>query len=335
MTPQWIKERIAQGKRFIISSHINPDADGVGAALALHWLLMKLDKQVKIVNAERLPPSFCFLEQVAPMAQRPDSTDKSADAWFVLDSSKLERTGLKLADMPDTIYTIDHHYDNEFYGRENWVDAGAPAASELIFRLIRSYDLIPDLPVAEALYAGVLVDTGGYKFSNTNERAFTMSAELVRFGVDAQKIYKAVFLDKTMPRIRLEGLLLSRAELLMNDKVCIMEINDEILKLSGAGREDMEGISNLTMCMRGVEVGLLFIRIGDKTKACFRSNGGGFNVRNVASEFGGGGHAAAAGCVLSMPLFEARRLVLEKILNRLANVSEGHSETSAPLVLKS
>ncbi len=330
MIPRWINERIERSSNFIISSHINPDADGVGAAIGLSWLLTKLGKKARIVNAEKLPPSFRFLEDVFPVNQKIQPSDRSYDAWFVLDSSKLSRTGLKREEMPDVILTIDHHYDNELYGQENWVDAKAPAASELIYRLIGSYGIKPDLPVAEALYAGVLIDTGGFKFSNTNERAFSMSMELMRLGVDAQKIYKAVFLDKTIQRIRLEGILLSRAEMLMNSRVCVMEITDEVLKTTGAGKEDMEGISNLTMCMRGVDVGLLFIRIADKTKVCFRSNGD-LNVRDVAFIFGGGGHAAAAGCVLKADIVEARKLVLEKIASLLTGNSAPVQEKPLPL----
>ena len=222
MIPNWVKERISKGNTFVISSHINPDADGAGSCAAMAWLLRKLGKTASIVNAERLPPSFRFLENLFPVSQRPSKTDKSADIWFVLDSSKLVRTGLNIADMPQELLCIDHHYDNETYGRENWVDGQAPATAELIFSLIRSYGIAPDLPVAEALYAGVLVDTGGFKFSNTGERAFAMSAELMRCGVDSQKIYKSVFLDKSVERVRLEGTLMSQAELLLDGRVCVM-----------------------------------------------------------------------------------------------------------------
>jgi phosphoesterase RecJ-like protein len=332
--PNWVKERIGRGNAFVVSSHINPDADGAGSAAAMAWFLTKLGKRASVVNAERLPPAFRFLESVFPVASRPSKADKSADAWFVLDSSKRVRAGLMTSDMPADLLCIDHHYDNEYYGRENWVDAGAPATSELIYSLIRSYGLTPDLPVAEALYAGVLVDTGGFKFSNTSERAFSMCAELMRCGVDSQKMYKTVFLDKTLERIRLEGALLSGAEVLMDGRVCLMEVSGEILKSTGAGKEDLEGISNLTMCLRNIEVGLLFVRIGNKTKVCFRSNGG-RNIRDVAFHFGGGGHAAAAGCVMDAAIPEARRTVLEKVAELLKRetAAEPADKTSARIAM--
>ena len=129
MVPENIKERIQQGKKFLVSTHINPDADGVGASVAVCWLLHQLGRQAAIVNTESLPPAFSFIEDIYPISPQVPENMSDADVWIVVDSSKLDRTGIRIDRSGLTVVNIDHHVDNEYFGQDNWVDAEAPAIS--------------------------------------------------------------------------------------------------------------------------------------------------------------------------------------------------------------
>jgi phosphoesterase RecJ-like protein len=305
--PESVHDALEKGGKFILSTHVNPDADGVGASAALCWLLRRLGRKAHIVNVEKLPDRFAFIEDIFPAARSLTPELADADTWVVLDASRLCRTGLEAAAQGRFLVNVDHHADNERFGRCNWVDPRAPAVSEMIFWLIRECGYYPDREIAEALYTGMLIDTGGFKFSNTDSRAFRACAELQECGVDCRGLYQKVFLDKSIGRLRLEGEIMRGAALHFNGRVCVMEVTEEALR--GAEGADLEGISNLPMQLRDIEVGVMFIPKGDKTKVCLRSNGN-LNAGEMASRYGGGGHAAAAGCTLPGSPGEARATVL-------------------------
>jgi phosphoesterase RecJ-like protein len=314
--PDCVKKHIQEGHKFLISTHINPDADGVGACVALCWLLWKIGKKAHILNLERLPVKFNFLESIFDISDQVNEAAKDADTWMILDSSRLERVGFDQMPSGKAMVNIDHHVDNEFFGQCNWVDPRAPATSEMIYWLIKEYGFFPDKEIAEVLYTGMLIDTGGFKFSNTNSRAFKVCEELADCGIDCHGLYKTVFMDKSINRLQLEGWLKSHARLLFDNKVCLMEVTDETFRTTGTGHSDLEGISNLPMDVAGIEIGLIFIWKGEKTKVCFRSNGNS-NVGEIASFFGGGGHAAAAGCTVDGDLKSVQKKVLDKVTEML------------------
>ncbi|MFH0920357.1 MAG: DHH family phosphoesterase [Fibrobacterota bacterium] len=306
-----IQQGIDRGRAFVICTHVNPDADGVGAAVAFAWLLQRLGKSAWIVKRERLPGQFRFIEEIFPVHTDLPAAAADADTWVVLDASRSSRT-----DFPPpagcTVINIDHHADNEYFGDFNWVDSSAAATAVMVFGLIRAYGLFTDRAVAESLYAGILIDTGGFKFSNTNAGVFSACAELAACGVDCQRLYNLVFLGKPFARFRLEGQLMSRAELLQDGRVCLMAVTEEAMAESGAARDQLEGLSNLTMGLRGVEVGIMFIAQAEAVKVCLRSDGA-WNVGEIATRFGGGGHAAAAGCTLPGGIAAARVRVMDAV----------------------
>ena len=315
--PDALPKAIDAGKSFIVSTHINPDADGVGASVALCWLLQKLGRRAQIVNSEHLPDNFRFLEGLFPIEKDLSMAALSADTWMVLDASRLSRTGFQPPDQPLCILNIDHHADNERFGSCNWVDSKAPAVSEMVYWLIREFGFFPDPEIAEALYAGILIDTGGFKFSNTGIRAFRVCAELAENGLDCEKVYKRVFMDKSLGRLHLEGEIFRTCALELDGRVCIMQVTEATFRETGTGQADLEGISNLSTQLKGVEVGVVLIRREGRTKACLRSNGT-VNVGKVAACFGGGGHAAAAGCTLDASIEETRKRILAEVAQILS-----------------
>lgn len=312
MIPDNVPRAIEAGRKFVISTHTNPDADGVAASVALCWLLWKLGRRAQLVITEALPGKFSFLEGMFPIARTPGPETADADTWMVVDASRFSRTGLSRPPEGTPLINIDHHADNECFGTANWVDAHAPAASEMVYWLLRECGHAPDREIAEALYTGILIDTGGFKFSNTGARAFQVCAELAACGVDCQGLYRTVFLDKSAGRMRLEGEIMRGAEMLFNGRLCAMEITENLLERTGTDHTDLEGVSNLTMQVKGVDAGVILIHNGPKIKVCLRSDGR-INVGEVASFFGGGGHAAAAGCTFECPAAEVREKVLAKL----------------------
>ncbi|OGJ87222.1 MAG: hypothetical protein A2268_06750 [Candidatus Raymondbacteria bacterium RifOxyA12_full_50_37] len=304
-----VSRGIARGKRFVVSTHVNPDADGVGACVALCWMLRKMGKSAQLVIIEKLPRNLSFIEKIFPVARSFTNAFQNADTFVVIDSSRIERTGVTQAPKGLSIINIDHHRDNSRFGDYNWVDPCAPATAEMVYSLISHYGFKPEKKIAEVLYAGILVDTGGFKFSNTQTRVFSVCARLAACGIDCHQLYRTVFLDKSNGRIRLEGLLLSEAVFLRNGRICVMTIGARELQRTGARDSDLEGISNLTMALMSVRIGILFFRNNDSVKICFRSDGS-YDIGELAGSFGGGGHAAAAGCTLEGHWTDVRRKVL-------------------------
>ncbi|MBL8025121.1 MAG: bifunctional oligoribonuclease/PAP phosphatase NrnA [Fibrobacteres bacterium] len=314
MIPETLKKSIVEGRTFIITTHVNPDADGVGSCVAMSRLLQRMGKSFYIVNHAHLPPSFSFLENLAEIYTELPAGSEKADTWLVLDTSRPDRTGRIKASEGRKTVVIDHHADNPRYGDVCWVDGKASATVEMIFELYQAFDMVPDIEAATALYAGMLIDTGGFRFSNTSSKTLNTAAELLKCGVLPHELFRQVFLDKRAQRVKLEGLMYNSLEMHRDGRVCVMSITQDMLKIAGANESDLEGLSNNTLTIKDVQVGILFIENPNNVKVCFRSDGKP-NVSEMAAIFDGGGHAAASGCTINEPLPMARKKIFDSIIS--------------------
>jgi phosphoesterase RecJ-like protein len=325
-----ISDILLPAKSICITSHRDPDGDSIGSQLALGELLESQGKRYCILNQGELPGKYRFLDpqqriQNLNSLQRTLNSKTSFDLVFVLDSTCLERIGevSRLITPGVTVINIDHHPDNERFGTFNYIDEEASAVGEMIFHLLDYFSFPLNATVATQLYAAILTDTGRFKFSNTTPLCLKTCAQLVQAGADPRYITNQIYFNYSLSFLKLLGSVLSHPQMLFGGKVCVMIIRQENLAQLGVEPNEMEGVVDYTLFLKGVEVGLLFTeKENGKTKVNLRSQNE-YDVSKVARIFGGGGHRNAAGCTLDLALKEAQPIIVEQVGRILKNEPVG------------
>jgi len=306
-------ELIESHQRFIISSHQSLDGDSIGSQLAMLWYLRSRGKEVVVYNTDPVPRKFMFLENVAEISTvQPASF--TPDVLCVLDCSHLYRLGWKAEGSAPVIINIDHHRDNGRFGTLNYVDDHAAATGALLYRFFKESNITIPPFVAEALYAAIMTDTGGFRFSNTSSTILRISADLIDLGAECSKIYEKVYSSHTPQGLALQARVWSSLTYHLGGKVCSMVMPTALLDEIGAVYSDSEGMVDHTVTAEGVEVGLMVKHSPTSSHFSLRSTGR-IDVGKVAQTIpGGGGHFSAAGCTLDLPFEKAFPYMLD-ILN--------------------
>jgi bifunctional oligoribonuclease and PAP phosphatase NrnA len=311
-----VSEQIQRGDNFCVVSHVNPDGDSIGSLAAMSELLAGLNKQHVIFLHDKVPDKYLFLLEGLPVTR--DMADVRTGPLLALDCSDLSRLGqLQEREKDYFIINIDHHVSNTRYGQINLVDPLAAATGEIIYRLALLLKARITKKMARALYTSISTDTGSFKYENTTGQTFQVMADLMQTGFHLREVSLRVFDETSLSSICLLREGLKSLWVSPDGKIACLTIQDEILTACDAREEDLEGLINHAVNIRGVEVGLLFRqKEAGEIKVGFRSKG--VDVSRVAASLGGGGHAKAAGCSLDGDLEEARKLVLDRVYAELA-----------------
>lgn len=272
---------------------------------------------VTVVSADGVPDPYGFMPTAQRVARSTPETLSELTA-FVLDTPDATRAGVEegALDTAGVVVNIDHHPGNSGYGSINLVDTTASSVALIVYELLAGAGGI-DADVASALYVGVMTDTGGFRFGNTDARTLRAAAELVEAGASPAALANSVYGEQPLGRLRLLGLVLGSTETLLNGKVAVSVLTQEMKNETGSTGEDIEGIASFGRLVGGVEVALLLREEGNRVRASLRSKGR-VDVNAVARRLGGGGHAAAAGVVLDGPMESAREMLLEAVAATLA-----------------
>lgn len=278
--------------RALISTHIHPDADAIGSSLAAAEIVRALGGNPQIVledevpyRCRSLPGADLSAKYSALTAERPFST-----AWIV-DSGSLERIGdvRNLIAGDALIVNADHHLSNDRFGRINWVAVECASTTELLFDLCRALDVAITPSLADNLFAGLLSDTGRFRYSNTGARTLSVASELVAAGARVMEITSSLYYDVLPKDVHSLAKIYSTLELHGDAKVSTMFVRHEQLV------EDPDSVVDLAASLRGVRVAALLSETGtEKIRVSLRSRDT-INVARIAESFGGGGHAKAAG----------------------------------------
>lgn len=323
-------------QRFLLTTHIRPDADGLGSMRALAEVLQLHDKEVRQVVASVLPNRYDFLiEGHIERFHLPGDAWRGTDAVIVLDTgtwNQLGDFGTFLKSLTVEKMVIDHHPSQNDLGAVPLVDTTAEATGRLVFEAITALGAPLPEQAANSLFAAVAMDTGWFRHSNTTAATFTLVAELVKAGARPQTLYEQLFERNSLPRLKLMGLAMDRLCMDCNGQVAYTEIHRGDYAATGAVPADTEDLVNFTRSLAGVEVGLFFMeqpRGGVKVSFRARSR---VDVGKLAEQFGGGGHRLASGAIVEGPLVEVRPLVLEVVRAALETGSPGESpgEGEAP-----
>jgi phosphoesterase RecJ-like protein len=306
------------GAPVLILSHVNPDGDSVGASIGLALWLRRAGVDAGVHFDDGLPSGFEFL----PGGECVRSTlpkDPSELIVVVLDTPDPSRTGKPGAyfERAAHVVNIDHHPSNSLFGDVKLVDVDASSTALLVYEIISAVGEDVGADVATALYTGVLTDTGGFRFGNTDARTLEAAAGLARAGADVPDVARRVYGEQPLGNLRLVGMVLESLESFLGGRVAVMVLTDEMRERAGVSGEDIEGLGSYGHLLEGVDVSLLLREQGPKVRVSLRSSGR-TDVNAIAKRLGGGGHKAAAGVLLDGPLARAREDLVEAVQQELA-----------------
>jgi phosphoesterase RecJ-like protein len=299
---QQVLDEIRAAERFVLVTHEHPDGDALGSLVAMHRILTALGKDsVMLMAADEfpLPYEYRFFD-LQGLSTVPPS-DLVQRTIIFLDCGNIDRTPLAVVKGDDAhILNIDHHHDNTRFGTVDLVDPGSSCTAEIVWDLMRSLGVEPDQDLAEALYVGLVTDTGKFMYENTGPRAHIMAAELVDAGVDTHAIYRRLYEDMPYAKLALLARALARVERHDGGALTMAHLTREDFDATGAEDSYTEGIIDHLRSVEGTKVAALAREIGvygdvRNSKVSLRSTDGEVDVSAIARAGGGGGHRQAAG----------------------------------------
>ena len=306
-----IIEAIREHQTFCIAGHIRPDGDCIGSQLGLAMALQNEGKQVTCWNEDPAPVKLKFLDPTG-MFGRPKKGE-SFDCVIAADCASYERLGKtgECIGERKLFINIDHHESNTRYADINWVSAREASTGELIFRLLKVARWPITKPIADNLFTAVSTDTGSFQYATTRPGTFHTGAELVTRGADLAKICDEVYQSYPLSRVRLLKHVYSKFRLTMNDQIAWFWLKKADFARTGAVSNDSEGLIDHIRAIEPVVVACVFEEMEpNMTRISLRSKSARINVNEIAAQFGGGGHMAAAGArIAGSPLSVQRRVI--------------------------
>jgi phosphoesterase RecJ-like protein len=308
-------------KRVLVTTHVRPDGDALGSCAAVVMGMKKLGIASEVLLLSHLPTkySFVFKEHNIPYfdveKSWPDSFDMNRyDALLVVDTgtwSQLPGLKERVENWPRPKLVVDHHLTQENWADAKLVDTSAAAAGEIVAELLRRWGVEFDHQIATALYVAIASDTGWFQFSNTRPFTMRLAATLMEVGVDTDHLYQQLYQNERPQRVLLQTRAMQSLELLAGGKLAVMTIRKQDFADTGANVPDTENLINVPLQIRTVEVSLLFTETpeGGPIRVSLRSKGQ-VDVAKFSEQFGGGGHARAAGLKISAALDDARARVV-------------------------
>lgn len=325
------RELVLGARRVVLLTHVRPDGDGLGSCEALRLALQRLGKETYLAVPGSIPDRYRFLDQEqcwvsVPSGQTVPDWFLQADLLVIADTGTWAQLGglaEAVRQSPARKVVLDHHETQDDLGALRLVDVSVEATGRLAWQALQVLQVPMTPSIARALFVAIATDTGWFHHSNTQPHTFALATELVQAGADPHALYELIYEQNTLARLRLVGLFLQRLRLAAGDRVCYGVVRLADYQETGAQPLDTEELINFTRSVAGVEVGVLFIeQLRGGTKVSFRSRGR-VNVARLAERWHGGGHAAAAGAVLELPLEQAIPLVLQAIETELAQARNG------------
>lgn len=298
--------------KILILTHRSPDGDTIGSGYALAMALRKLGKNVKVDCTDPFPEKYSYFT---------DKLEKlEFDEEFVVsvDIADTKLLGEKLSDYADKIdLCIDHHGSNTKYAKEYYVEACAAAAAQVIAKLIRFMNVEFDKDIANAIYTGITTDTGCFRYTNVTAETHRIAADMIDCGAESGMINRLMFETKSRSRLEIERRVMDSIQFYLDGRCAIAYATIDMMKESGAVDNDMEGVSSLPRQIEGVMAGItLREKNNGKFKVSVRTTDE-LDASAICANFGGGGHKAAAGCMITGTLNEAIEQIIEVVRQAL------------------
>ncbi len=309
MTPPFepIAQAIAQHDTFMISAHVGPDGDAIGSALALRLALEAMGKTAWVVSTDPVPTSCRFLPHISEIYQSPPHNPQCV---FVIDCDGTpDRVAAPFAPIENAAQRIliDHHQTARPIFDINWIDSQQPATAQMIFELLQWLHIALTPEIANCLLCGLSTDTGNFRFPNTTATSLRMAATLVEAGADLPLIAFKLFDEKSLAATRLLGVAIDKMQSESDGQLMWTALSADDFRRAHVGDEGSENVVNVLRFVRGARMAIALRERTDETGSVTR-----ISVRSEAelradlfcAQFGGGGHAAAAGCRIRYQPFE-------------------------------
>lgn len=310
-TIEAFKEILHSKTTFCLTSHIDPDGDGLGGILTLFFALQQLKKDVYMVLSGPIGERYQFLPGAeAIQIGLPDHLPQNKETVLItVDAPNIPRLGFEntaINRLNPFVVNLDHHTSNERFGDLVIMDEQASASCEVIFYLIEELKISWTSEMATNCYAGILTDTGRFRFSNTRPQTFTAASSLLSAGAAHEKVVRVLFEEKPYSRLQLEAKVLNTMQ--KDGPLAWMHCTQEMITSTGC--EDTENLVNRLTEIEDVEVAVFLREVNEGlTKVSFRAVNN-IDVNEIAGNFGGGGHAKASGAKLPHNLNESTAKVL-------------------------
>lgn len=294
-----LKELVEQASSVAIGGHIRPDGDCVGSCMGLYQYLTDNYGEKEIdIYLEEIPEVFHFIHKSDKIKHEiPDN--KKYDLFLALDCGDAQRLGfsLPLFESADHTFCIDHHISNESFAAHNYIVPDASSTSELVYHLMDKEKITKE--IAEALYIGIVHDTGVFQYSCTSPDTLRIAADLLEKGVDAPALIDSTYYEKTYAQNQVLGRALLESMLLLDNRCIVSYISKEVMDFYDVGPKELDGIVSQLRVTKGTEVAVFMYETApNQWKVSLRSKKL-IDVSRIARYFGGGGHVRAAG--FSMP----------------------------------
>lgn len=308
-----IIDRIQKADVITVMSHYNPDADAYGSALGLANSLLAAGKKVIVVNETGILERYKIIPGLSQIKQNlPDKLP----LLIACDCGSFQRVGdslLPQAKRADFVINIDHHISNEKFGGINLVDIAASSTCEIVYDLLVAGNLPITKEVASCLYAGIMGDTGSFRYSCTTPKTFRVAADLVERGASPTDLYTNLYGSPPIGAVKLQAECMLAVELSFDGQFAETIITEDMVKRNGASFDDTDGMAERVRDIQGVKIAASLRQDGTIWRISLRSANPKYNVSDVAASFGGGGHVQAAAFRSSKPISITRENLRKKI----------------------
>ncbi|CAK7060784.1 MAG: Bifunctional oligoribonuclease and PAP phosphatase NrnA [Desulfovibrio sp.] len=320
-SPRAVAQCVTQSKRMLAVTHTNPDGDAIGSLVAFSHAVKALGIDVRLYCDSPIPDFLDWVTYPSP----PVTALAQLDGWqpdtvVFLDCADEHRAGTEMSafvaacrqgagSYDATLVCIDHHMANPLFADVNWVDSSMSATGIMVALLAKELGQPLTGPLGEGVYLAIVSDTGSFSFSNTNALALELAAEIVRNGLSLAEFTNKYENTWTLSRMYLWGALMREVKILCNGKIVVSVVTEAHLREYGAQKADLEGFASWLRRLKGSKVVILARAKRSGSKVSLRSMGD-VDMQAIASQFGGGGHAGAAGADMPEPPFEAANMIL-------------------------
>ena len=327
-------ELINKSTNCLLSGHIRPDGDSCGSMMAMSYALRKLGKKTNPILLSPLAKWYKFLFDGKVPLLGNDITIEELDAGkfddcdlvIIVDTnSYVQLPGLadwlKKTDKP--ILVMDHHKTSDGIGNVELINTEAAATGEIVFDLFTHAGWEIDKKIAEALFVAIATDTGWFKFSNVEPSTYRDAATLIEKGVDPTNIFRRMYQNYTMQRMKLTTAMMETMELHFDGRLAIQHIMRSDFDKTGATGTDTENLIEECQRIDTVEAAALLVELSNGNFRTSLRSKGKIDVRKIAQKYGGGGHTMASGVSLEGPLENAKKVILDGIEAQFEQIDKG------------
>lgn len=301
-----LKDIILKNQSFLLTTHVNPDADAIGSEIAFYFILKELGKECYIINHSETPYNLTFLDKDKIImkfeADKHSYLFKEMDVLVALDFNRSDRVVSMqkyFKESNKTKICIDHHQDQEDFADYFFVDTEYSATGQIVYDLITETGIVTlSEETAYPIYAAIMTDTGSFRFERTTPKIHKIAANLLEHGVNPNDVFDKVYDQSKFSKMKLLGKALDSMKLYGNSKeICYMVLTRKMFEETKALESDTDNFVNYSLSVEKVKMGLLFVELTNGFKISFRSKGA-IPVNKLAAKFGGGGHINASGARL-------------------------------------